>query len=705
MLKFPFFGSSSQHSLETMRRFSTMKMLGMAALIPLLVIPVFAQPITDAKVWSIILVGLITITLFILATWQQRHIKVPSGGLVGATFAIGLLTTISSVVTHPYPYEHLFGFGGVWITWAVVILMLPEFLERHRLPDYFWRALALAGSLITVTTLVQFSGWGLPNVLNQFFGTSLPTSTLFNLTGSPFVAIQFLILVVVGGIFRKLTRQTFSLFDWVIFGISSLGLVIAIGLSLPGKPAFPIILPWDSAWSVMLDSLRTPKTALIGFGPEGFINAYNLFKPTWINAGPFWSVQFSQASNIIFSLAITIGLPGLLAWGIFAMQAAKLATRRFAYSPVLGSMVLASLLLQLLVPPTPLLLITQAFLVACWITELGGHESAWEIHGLQLRKMVQRATAAVMPPATNIYLVNGVVALSGLVVILLGWNFVQVTRAWYYNGVSYRTQRQNQAVATYQAQQNAIAAEPYSDSLRRQYAITNLTIATALAQKTDRSDTETQQLSQLIQQSIRSAKAATVLDPQDSRNWRVLAQVYRALLGLVEGADQWASSAYVETVKTNPADPNVRLELGGVFFALGQYDQAAALFQQAITLKPNFANGYYNLANTLVKLQRYSDAVTMYERTLGLLDSSSKEYTTANSELTQLKAVLEASASAKPNLPVTPAPSPSPSPLVPALTTQNLNETDQESLAVPTGTPPAAAATTTTAPSPSPVSP
>ena len=145
----------------------------------------------------------------------------------------------------------------------------------------------------------------------------------------------------------------------------------------------------------------------------------------------------------------------------------------------------------------------------------------------------------------------------------------------------------------------------------------------------------------MIQQAIREARAATVINGSDSQNWQVLAQIYQNLIGVAEDADQWTVSAYTQAIQTDPTNPVLRVTLGGIFYNNKQYRQAASLFQQAIDLKADYANAYYNIANTLVQLEDYLNAKAAYQQTLLLIEPDSESYITASKELEQVEAKIK----------------------------------------------------------------
>src|SRR5690606_17790613 len=64
----------------------------------------------------------------------------------------------------------------------------------------------------------------------------------------------------------------------------------------------------------------------------------------------------------------------------------------------------------------------------------------------------------------------------------------------------------NDAVSAYQQQQAAVKLNPNLDQHRRRYAATNMLIAIAISNKVDMSESDQQQVTQLIQQAIREAR-------------------------------------------------------------------------------------------------------------------------------------------------------------------------------------------------------
>lgn len=170
--------------------------------------------------------------------------------------------------------------------------------------------------------------------------------------------------------------------------------------------------------------------------------------------------------------------------------------------------------------------------------------------------------------------------------------------------------------------------------------MTNLLIAIALSNKVDATEQNQQQVGELLQQAIREAQAATMLDPGDTNNWITLATIYENMIGATDEAPEWAVQAYVRAIETNPMDPNLRIALGGIFLGQEQFGQAAGIFEQAINIKPDYANSYYNLANALKQLNQLEQAKAAYQQVLALIDPNTDDYTQVALELEELEELI-----------------------------------------------------------------
>ncbi len=166
---------------------------------------------------------------------------------------------------------------------------------------------------------------------------------------------------------------------------------------------------------------------------------------------------------------------------------------------------------------------------------------------------------------------------------------------------------------------------------------------------------------------MREAKIATVLNPTNAANWENLAQTYRSILRFADKADQWATASYQQAIINDPLNPQIRIKLGGLYYSLEDYEKATRQFENAVSLKPDYANAYYNLSAAYREKEMYQEAYNAMEKVVNLVKSDSADYQKAKNELEALAKELpqqqEKAASPEIEESILTEPSPLPSPI------------------------------------------
>jgi len=402
---------------------------------------------------------------------------------------------------------------------------------------------------------------------------------------------------------------------------------LGIGLYLLSNDAKPILLPQQTAWVIAAESIKNVRFALLGIGPGQFVNAFTAFKPLSFNATEIWNLRFGVSSNWYFQLLTEVGFLGLILYlflaarifrnGLSALREPKISPLNLALYVSLVIM----LLVQFFIPINFSLLLVLTILLALVET----HEKSTSFDFTSLGNMA--GLLAVIP-----LVVFGVLFYFGGKIALANSYFLD----------SIKAANQNDGIKTYNLQIKAIQTDPSIANYRVAYSQTNFALANSLATKKDLTDNDKSTISQLIQQSLREAKAAVALDPGNSYSWENLSSLYYSLINFAQGADQWAISAYQQTINTDPLNPRLRVELGGLYYSQKNYNQAANLFLQATNLKSDLANAHYNLANALRELGALEDAKKEYETTQTLVQADSNDYQKVTSELEEVKKRLPA---------------------------------------------------------------
>lgn len=407
-------------------------------------------------------------------------------------------------------------------------------------------------------------------------------------------------------------------FERPIAWIGTILIAVGLALSLVGlfRQGLPILLPLDVSWSVAVDGLRNIKTAVFGFGPGNFINAFTQSKPLILNDGNIWNIRFSQSGSFLLQILTELGLIGFIAYLLIIFKVVKSGKQHFSKGVFISLVIL--FLSQLLLPAS-ILTIAAVFILLGLFTNVTQSKEVSE--------------AGIILPRT--FFVGSIVVL-----IISYWFSYRYFQSEVYFKKSIVSANNNQAIDTYNYQIKAIDLNPYSDRNRIAYSQTNLALANSLSQKKDLSDQDRTDISSLIQQSIREAKIATSLNPQKASNWENLALIYRNLVNAAQGADEWATSAYNQAIRLDPLNPGLRVDLGGLFYSLKNYDGAIQQFTIAINLKPNWANAHYNLSYAYRGKVDIERAFSEMQNTVALVEPSSNDLAKATAELEELRKLL-----------------------------------------------------------------
>jgi tetratricopeptide (TPR) repeat protein len=429
--------------------------------------------------------------------------------------------------------------------------------------------------------------------------------------------------------------------------ISAITIIGSAMLSADKSVFTLILLPKLAGWSIAIDSFKT--SAIFGTGPGSFLSVFTQFKPLFLNRLDSWALNFGISSNEYLHLMTTLGLAGiatigLLIAGLFKLAKREPGTRITANQLAVHSALAATALLGLFVPFSPLIWITLAgYLILT--TTLAKAKSSPKIKDVIL---TINAITVVDPDApTPVAVTDRSNLMPWILAVPISAGLIFLTllasRAYaaeYIFKKSLDAARENRGGETYNLQIAALQKNPNLDRYRLAYSNTNFALANALAGQKELTDQDKQTISQLIQQAIREAKLATQLNPQRANNWRNLANLYRNLVNFADGADQFAIASYIRAIQLDPANPLLRVELGGLFYGLQRYDEAINNFQQSVQLKPDYANGYYNLSAAYKANNKILEAYQAMQQVVALLEPGSEDAQKAQQELADLKAQL-----------------------------------------------------------------
>lgn len=397
--------------------------------------------------------------------------------------------------------------------------------------------------------------------------------------------------------------------------ILACGVVVLLGIGLSVKTTIKqgtfnqSFSDLNTSWQITFESLK--RFPIWGVGPGNYLTAFSGLRPVTFNQSVNWPVKFAAARNFYLTQVTETGLVGL-----FALSLLLFTIYKFIGRSINGNEIpLVSVLIIFALFPAAGSLLILFFLFLSLATS--GHT-----HSKSLGSSTSLALAALP-------FFMGVIALGylGTKAVKAELSFQKAIEA--YAG--------NNAKAVYDNLNAAESTNPYVDRYRIAYSQVDMTLASNIASKKDITDNDRTLVTQLIQHAISDGKAAVVLNSQKSSNWQNLASIYRAVMPFAQGADQFAVQTYSQAVALDPYDPNIRIALGGVYYALGRYDDAIDAFKLAILAKPDLANAHYNLAIAYRDKKDYDNAISEMNTVLSLLPKDSQDYTLAKNTLDQIE--------------------------------------------------------------------
>ncbi|TSC85697.1 MAG: Uncharacterized protein G01um10147_1122 [Microgenomates group bacterium Gr01-1014_7] len=573
--------------------------------------------------------------------------------------------------------------------WGVKILPPPWVQTANFTPSgSSFSTTAVLALLTPIVTLKILRGKSLEKVINSiclsFFGVTLA------LTGSwpVWVAAGFGFALPV---LLSIPAQTYISKPGEILSrmgsVALIGLIVSLGLVMlvtilsfipPVGGAqnpfyakareFPreIQLPFTYSWKISVSSFRD--SPFWGSGPSTYLFDFTKYKPIEINSSKtLWNLRFDSAFNEYLQVLATLGGIGFVA--LVSLTALFVSS---AYKTISGaihlegeemrlhlrgeklSLAISGLtffILLALHPSTLVLWVVGLILLVCFMISNQSEESS-EIRssgsikevllGLTGNISLRSSSQAIRIDALPSILLTIAIALS-----LFGFFFAgKFALADFHHRNALNAVSENQGIVAYNELIAAEKLNPYADLYRVDLAQVNFALANAIAQSkgpTEASpsgsltDQDKQNIQVLLQQSINEGRTATTLSPNSAVNWEILALLYRQIAGVAQNALVFSLDSYGRAIFQDPLNPLLRISVGGTYYAIRNYDLAIRFFTDSVNLKPDFANGYYNLSVALRDKGDLNTAQAAAEKALSLVDPPSPEYKVAFDYLNDLK--------------------------------------------------------------------
>lgn len=378
-----------------------------------------------------------------------------------------------------------------------------------------------------------------------------------------------------------------------------------------------LYLEVTTAWVIAVETLKN--NPLFGVGLGNFVEAFSRFRPASFNMTNMWASTFGVSLMGLLHWWTELGLVGL---GLILMLVLSGWKQKNKLRLVLLGLVV------LLTPPVFLTVFLVFWVMANFLGET--KEAQMILEAGESKKNV-------MPYIVGLLML--------VVVGFVGFKIIKPVIADYYWRESLTATVKNDAAGAYNNQIKAIGMNPDLADYRAMYSQTNLALARNFFQVPEGEEVteeNKQKASTLIQQAVREAQAAVGLDQRMSGYWVNLGSIYRSLIGLIDNTFDWSLQSYQQAAVFDPVNPNIKMELGSLAYGAGDYASAERYFEDAVNVKPNLANAWYNWAYAAKQQDKIQDAVTRLDQAVRLVPADSEDYEKANKELTEWKKELDA---------------------------------------------------------------
>ncbi len=578
---------------------------------PVFVLPYFASPFVVPKE-----ILLITISMLALISWFIRNfLKGSTSWSIGkfdlGVILIALAYLVSGIFQTPNKMEAFFFPGAsTFVIAAAIVYFLVNQLEKKE-KNTVLISFLISGILLSLTLF--FTQLGIFAKIPQL-PSFLRDSTFNPLSGAVPSLVYLLSILPVAIILilkeKDIVKKTFFAVSTaiVIFGVFLMGSTM-----LPNNPQAPKFPSVQTSWEVSIEALK--KSPILGVGPANYLTAFNIFRPLAYNQTDIWAVRFTTASNFYFTLLTEVGFVGLIAFAVLILSVYKSFSGESKWDklPLLFFLVLLAFL-----PTPPQLLFILFILLAVY--------SASE----------NKSVSLVAPESTKAPLVlAGIPVLAAVIAIIFFGTKVLAAEITFKGSLD--ALGKNDAKLTYDLMTKAVNQNSKVDRYHASLAQVDMALASSLAAKKDLTDQDKKTVTQLVQQAINEGKNTVILNPQRSGNWELLGQIYKNIMPFATGADEFAIQTYTQAVALDPNNPNLRIALGGVYYALGRYDEAIDAFKLAVLSKPDLANAHYNLAVAYREKKELDRAIAEMNAVLTLVAKDSPDYTLAQTTLEELE--------------------------------------------------------------------
>jgi len=459
-----------------------------------------------------------------------------------------------------------------------------------------WLTLVAAGFFLMIVNL-NILWWIIGGFALACFVYSVTTSFFSNKAGNTFSVAALAVLILSAVFLFGSDDFTGRAADWAGVG------------QLDVRPS------WQTTVAVGSAALAEDG-AVFGTGPGTFYHAWAKHMPESISSTLFWRADFPYGIGLVPTSVVTTGLLGAAAWLIFFAFFVWHGTRSLVLSGRTERGDIASYLhvtsfvgalylwiLTVIQVPSPVLVLYAALLTGVFIAS-----QSFGAFGKQSIELRFRENPRIGFLATLVLTLLLLASVGGI----YGLSTRHVAEATYQSAVDVVTV-DGDVDAAYELGLRAINLNRVDVYYRLLSSLDVIRIQELVSQ--DKQPEEIREEFQtLLARAVANAREATVLDGEDYQNWINLGSVYQSIVPVgVDGAIESALEAYDRALELRPNSPTVLLSKATLERNRGDNDTAQDYVEQAITLRNQYTDAIFLLAQMQLEKDDVASALNSVE--------------------------------------------------------------------------------------------
>ncbi len=675
--------------------------VGLIFLIPVFFVPSIFVSVFASKMILIITAIVLCVGMFLASTLSRGTIVFPKTKLLIPLLLLPLIAFISSVFSGSIMKSFIGDVFDVGTSSSLFILVLLSFVtifivkENIKIGIKSLFALVFSSVLVIVHLLLRMYGAEMlpasvaSRVPNFLVGGPLDTSILLGasiigimsilhnevlskwmkyllsavlVASTIFIgAVGFLPAVITIGLFALIyfvynfswmvgstnnSKDTIlsSIPSLVVLVISTVFVISGSVLSSYTSNLFAIntieIRPGISV-SVYLINRSIMSNPLLGTGPNMFKELWDINKPLEINNTQFWASDFNFGSGFVPTMFATSGLLGGLAllifFGLYLYYGFKSLfanvgdnETRYLSSTTFFISVFLWIMSFLYVPSIAILALMFIF--------TGITIGTFVLRGIAEQKDINLFSS----PKAN-FVVVFVIVICLISSVALGY-FV-----WERGVASFVAQRGVAKLSngdTLGARADLLSAlrMVQTDTYWRAYSSVSMSeinrILSSVSEPGKLTDADRSAIQGAISDAVAAARNAIAYNNKNYQNWFALGNIYEILAqNGIEGSLENATNAYTEAQNRSPQNPAILLAFARLKAIAGDNESAKNMIIQSITIKNDYTDAYFALAQIEVALNNIQGAISSIEATtfidpnnpnlyfqLGILKYNARDY-------------------------------------------------------------------------------